>query len=429
MTESRTVSRFETPSSVADTPVKHLGYPLLLLLLSWTTLSAEELVPLVGKPISGRLLSVSSDTLTFQNGDAPPVTYSFKEIGAVDFKVPVTALPKDSKYDLLELTDGSQFRLTQLKLTGKTLQFSPAGADGKLKTDLPMSSVFYFLRNADDTTQRDEFQKLLKSRGKRDLFVVKTSSGLNPISGTLLQGNETGDRVDFEREDGQKVTLPLSRASGGLIFNQPSKDQVLPTLCKVIDVQGNLLFATQVELVGTGLKVRTVSGATIEYPSLQAISKLDFSQGNLQYLSDLTPAVDYPPADKDGPLGEQFPFQPTVQSDKALFSPEIVLDGKKYTKGFTMPRGAIATFKLDGTYREFKSIVGILDGNNRDTWALRLTIDVDGRTVFNEVITKKAKSRTLGLNIKDAKELKIAVEPVGEYLGDQINLAEARLQK
>jgi hypothetical protein len=411
--------------------VKQLGLSSLVLALTWATLSAQDLIPTTGKAINGQLVGITADSLSFKVGEESR-SFSFKEINAIDFKNPVLPTTKDVKFDLVELTDGSQLRISQLKIIAKQFQFStvPAG-EGPLvpKFELPLSSVFWVQRNPDDAPQREEFQKLLKSRGKRDLFVVKTSSGLNPISGTLLSGSETGDRVDFEREDGQKVTLPLSRANGGLIFNQPTKDVIPPTVCKVSDIYGNLLFATQLEIAGEGLKLRTVSGAVVEYPSLKALSKLDFSQGNLQYLSDLSPSVEYFPADKDGPLGEQFYFQPTVQNDKALFTPDIILDTKRYTKGFTMPRGAVATFKLDGTFREFKALAGILDGNNRDTWRLKLIVDVDGRTVFNEVISKKQKARVLGLNIKDAKELKLTVEPVGEFQGDQLNLAEARLQR
>src|SRR5262249_35133699 len=150
--------------------------------------------------------------------------------------------------------------------------------------------------------------------------------GLGPLPGTVLEGSDTGDRVTFEREDGQRVTLPLTRASGGLVFNQITKDVIPPTVCKVYDVLGNVWFATAVEVAGSGLKVKTVSGATIEFPQLAGVSKLDFSQGNVTYLSDLEATTSYPAPEKDGPLGEQFPFAVVYQKDKPIGAAEIVLD-------------------------------------------------------------------------------------------------------
>ena len=87
------------------------------------------------------------------------------------------------------------------------------------------------------------------------------------------------------------------------------------------------------------------------------------------------------------------------------------------------------TYKLDGTFRELKTLAGIPDGTNRDSWSLKLRIEVDGRSVFEETITKKVRTREITLNVKDAKELKIIVERDSLFLGNQLNLAEARLQK
>ena len=49
--------------------------------------------------------------------------------------------------------------------------------------------------------------------------------------------------------------------------------------------------------------------------------------------------------------------------------------------------------------------------------------------VHDEVIPKSAKPREVVLNVKDAKELRVVVERVGLFAGDQINLGDARLQK
>ena len=176
----------------------------------------------------------------------------------------------------------------------------------------------------------------------------------------------------------------------------------------------------------------TVSGATVEYPSLAGVSKLDFSQGNVTYLSDLEAAAEYPPPEKDGPLGEQYPFAVAYQKDRAIGAAEIVLAGRKFAKGISIPPDTALTYNLSGDYREFKAVAGILDGVKPDNGALKLRIEADGRAIFNETVSKKDPPKEITLNVKDVKELKIVVERDPQnalYFGNQINLADARVQK
>ena len=397
---------------------------------------SAELVTLAGKKSAGTLVSVDPQAVGFQEDGAGTVAkVSVKEVALVDLKNAIVAPAKDAKHDEVELTDGSVLRLAGVKVKGKAVEpgWLP-GPDGVAppKADLPLGNVFWLMRDAQDVKARAEWKKLLAARGKRDLFVIRQDTGLNPLPGTVIEGNADGDRVTFQREDGQSASLPLTRATGGLVFNQPPKDVIPPTVCKVYDVFGNVWFAQAVEVAGSGLKVKTVSGSTIEYPSLAGVSKLDFSQGNVTYLSDLEAAADYPPPETDGPLGEQYPFAVTYQKDRAIGAAEIVLAGKKFAKGVSVPPDTALTYNLSGDYREFKAVAGILDGVRPDNGALRLRVEADGRAIFNETVSKKDPPKEITLNVKDVKELKIVVERDPQnalYFGNQLNLADARVQK
>jgi hypothetical protein len=397
---------------------------------------SAELVTLAGKKAGGTLVSVDPQAVGFKEDGATAVAkVPVKEVAAVDLKNKVVAPAKDARYDEIELTDGSALRFAGLKVKGKKVEPAwLAGPDGVAPptADVPLGSVFWLMRGAEDAKARTEWKTLLAGRGKRDLFVIRQAEGLSPLPGTVIEGTEAGDRIAFEREDGRRSTLPLARATGGLVFNQPPKDVIPPTVCKVLDVFGNVWYARAVEVSGTGLKVTTVSGATVEYPSLAGVSKLDFSQGNVTYLSDLEAAAAYPPPEADGPLGKEYPFAVTYQKDRPIGGPEIVLGGRKFAKGISIPPDTTLTYKLAGDYREFKAVVGILDGVKPDNGTLRLRIEADGRTIFNEAVGKKEPPKVITLNVKDVKELKIAVERDPQnalYFGNQINLADARVQK
>lgn len=386
---------------------------------------AADLVPLAGTPTGGTLVAIDAQFVTFKTDSGTVVKMPVKDVAAVDLKN--KPLPPEPKFDEIELTDGSVLRVSAVQIKGKAVTptlAAGAGAPGPT-IELPLGAVFSLMRGAEDDKVRAEWKKLLAGRGKRDLFVVRQADGLNPLPGTVLEGNETGDRVSFEREDGNKVNLPLTRATGGLVFNQPPKDVIPPTVCRVIDVAGNTWFATAVEVAGSGLKVKTVSGATVTYPALAGVSKLDFSRGNVAYLSDLEATADAPPAAKDEPLELRY------AKDRPVIGADIAFDGRKFAKGVAVPRDTTLTYKLDGGgYREFKAVAGIPDGQNRTSWALRLRVEMDGRAVIDEVVAKKEKPKELNLNVKDAKELKITVTAEGlTGLGFELDLGDARLQK
>ncbi len=392
--------------------------------------SAADATTLAGRTVTGELVSIDATTVTICDA-AGPTKLLIKELAVVETRKPPVP-PKEVKFDELELTDGSVLRLTKLLVRGKQVEPTLLTHSEPLtapKVELPLGAAFSYLRNADDAKVRDDWKKLLAGRGKRDLFVVRGGDGLNPLAGTVIEGTEAGDALTFEREDGMKVNLKLTRASGGIAFNQPTRDQVPPTLCKVTDAFGNSLVATRLDSDGGTLKVTTVSGATVTYAELNAVVKLDFRQGNLTYLSDLDAVAEYAPPEKDGLLGEQFGYQRKLTRDRSLDGSDVTLDGKKFARGVSLPPDCVATYKLGGDYREFKAVVGILDGANRESWSLRLRVEVGGRALFDEVIPKAAKPREIVLNVKDAKELRVVVERVGLFAGDQINLGDARLQK
>jgi hypothetical protein len=287
---------------------------------------------------------------------------------------------------------------------------------------LPLDNLFAVLRGADDPKNREEWKKVLAARGKRDQFVVKRGDGFEPVAGTVVEGDEDGDAITFEREAGGRTTFKLTRATGGLVFNQPPRGVIPPTVCKVVDVFGNTLTAQSVELTGSGVVVKTVSGATFEYPSAAGVAKLDFSQGNVLYLSDMTPEVTAPTAGAEPP----FPFRVNQTDEK---NAPLRLDGAAFARGLWVRADTTLGYKLTGEYREFKALVGIDESVAEPSYSVRLVIEADGKVVFSEVVARKDKARPVTLDVKGAKVLKIAVERTHPIDGVSVDLAEARLQK
>ncbi len=389
------------------------------------TLTAADITLLSGKTSKGTLVGVDAQSVTVKDG-SETVKISVKDMAAVDLGAKVIALPPDTKYDELELTDGSTLRVTGFKLPKKVVSVTPlaAGSVAPPELDLPMTSVFYLCRDAHDLAARVRWKKLIADRGKRDLFVFLSDDRLDPLRGTILEGNEAGDRIVFLNEADETVTYPLTRAGGGLVFNQPPSAVVPPTVCKVLDVFGNLLFAQAVTVEGSGLTVKTVAGATVRYKTLDAVSKLDFSSGNVTFLSDLEAVVAAPPAAADEP---SVPYL----KDKVFGNTPLRLAGRVYQKGLWVYPETTLTYKLNGDYREFKAVIGI-DDEGREAnvnSAAKLVVSADGRVLLTQTYKRGDAVKEVTLNVKDVKELKVAVSRDSLFSGSHLDLADARLQK
>ncbi len=386
-------------------------------------LSAADLSTLTGKKHVGDVTGIADGVLTIRT-EAGPVGVAVKDVFVVDFGRKVEAPAKDAKYDEIELVDGSVIRASGLAIKGKAVDpaLLAAGAAPAPKFAIPLETLFFYQRGADDAKARANWRKLLAGRGKRDLFVVRNDDELSPVPGTVLGGNDAGDGIEFEKEAGsERVSYKLTRATGGLVFNQPPRGEIPPTLCKVHDVFGNSLVARDLKVTKDGYAVTTVAGATFIYAPA-GLAKLDFSQGNIAYLSDLETTVTAP---------QQVPGEPyfTYLRDKNQDGAPLKLDGVSYAKGLWLYPDTTLAYKLNGDYRELKLIAGIDESVPVANSTVRLVILADGKELFAAKVSRKDAAKTLNLDVKGVKELRIGLERDGLYLGNQINLAEARVQK
>lgn len=398
----------------------------LIVIAAWVPAHGDDLLLLSGKSLNGEFVGIEGEEVLFKDMATNSVArVPLQQLQWIDLKNPAVSLGDNVKRDLVELIDGSKFVVSEVLIKNKTVELTPLdGPEGidKPKLTVPLGDLFTILRGAESPQNRVEWRALMASRGKRDLFVIRSSTGLQPLPGTVLEGNETGQAVTFEREDGVKANLKLSRASGGLVFNQPPRGEIPSTLCKVTDAFGNLLTAQALTITDSGLTVKTVSGAEINYPNIKAIAKLDFTEGNLAYLSDLEPEVDAPQPEL-GDLGFTFLRDRTPEGDG------LKLNGQKFNKGLWLFPDVTLTYDLDGEYREFQAVLGIDERVPVGNSSARIVIQADGRTVYTGTVNRKDEPTPLTLDVNGVKTLRIITGAESLFLGGQLNLADARVQK
>ena len=400
------------------------------LLVIASTARADDLTTTAGKKLTGKVVSVDGQGVTFTASEAS-VKVAGRDIVLIDFGHKIVTPAKDAKFNELELTDGSTFRIGKFLVKGKKVEFEPPpGPPGvpPPTLEVPLGAVFSIMRSAEDPKAREAWKKMLATRGKRDLYVIREEAGLNFVQGTILAGDDAGTRLNFEKEDGTKTDLLLSRATGGLVFSQPAPAQVPLTLCKVHDVFGNSLTAQAVELTPSGVAVTTVSGVVVKYQATTALSRLDYAQGNVAYLSDLLPLVDAPgvPADEKGL--RQNVTAPYLR-DQSLANDGLRLGTETFPKGLWVAPETVLTYALGGDYGQFKAVIGIEEIGLNATSEARVTLEADGRVVFAETLRRKEKAKPVVLSVKGVKQLRVIVEAETPVNGNFVILGDARVEK
>jgi hypothetical protein len=174
--------------------------------------------------------------------------------------------------------------------------------------------------------------------------------------------------------------------------------------------------------------VKTVSGVDVKYQSTAALVKFDYNQGNVAYLSDLDPRVDYPdvPADEKGlRLNVTVPYI----KDQGLSGEPLKLGTDSFAKGLVIAPDTMLTFTINGDYRDFKAVLGLPENLPDADLEAKVTVEADGRVLFSESIKRKDKPKNLALDVKGVKQLRVIVDGDFAVNGNRVVLADARVQK
>jgi hypothetical protein len=405
---------------------------LLAALLVVSTGLAADIVPVTGEPIKGEVVSVTDKEVVFTQG-GKKVTRPIKEILKLDYR-DVGKLPAGKSFALVELTDGTQLFAEKLLL--KKRDFDLTLLSGPTMT-LPWEAVANVLFDAASEENRREWKsRVFNSRGK-DVVVTKRKVKdrdreyeiASNLEATFGDGDETGTAIRFAVTLGGQTTEATRKFSTlrGLIFKHTLGAKAAPFTCKLLDTTQNVVMVSSVAPRDGGLVVTTPSGAKIDFGNEQ-IARLDYTQGRLEYLSDLTPTkmVTRSNLDEDGD-----PDQWHVFKDSNLDKRPMTIAGITYPKGLALKPYAELVFDLKGEYREFEAVVGIDDGVSA-AGASTLLVEIDGKELATVTISSddKVRHRPLKLNVKDARALRVVVKADGEFdTARHLNLADAKVRK
>jgi hypothetical protein len=405
---------------------------------AWAADPPISIRTLDGKTITGELTGITDREVQLKV-DGKPLSTPLESVLQIDIQpLPVGAASK-SAYSAVALTDGSVLRCSKFGIKGKdaTLTLS---ADQQFT--VPLTAVSSVLNEANNEALGKHFRDYVaKSKQKRsDFLLVKRGEALNGLDGTVGDGDEKGENVEFTRE-GQKLPISLAKTQG-IIFFRETDPKMVPAACKLLDMARNEVMIATIAKSEKGFQITTPSGAKIDYPR-QLIARLDYSKGKLTFLSDIDP-VEIVENCTEG--------QDSVQHfhrDKNLDGGAIRIGPSSYSKGLSLHSHTELEYDLKGEYREFSAFLGIEESIGGGDGPTVVKILGDGKELYNGTLKKGQKLNPtakppgaaaakkdnemvlpLKLSVVNVLKLRIVVES-GDLLdlGKHATLAEAQVSK
>lgn len=255
--------------------------------------------------------------------------------------------------------------------------------------------------------------------------VEKESIGLDSLEGVLHE--ITDDHVAFEF-DGTRVEVPRHKVEGVIYFHRTANRQSEPT-SRVFTADGSAWNFKSCELDGDTIKGVSVSGIRLNLP-VAKITKIDFSVGNLVFLSDLKPDAFEWKSDLE--TSKTPPVVSTwyrLRVDEGFYGGPLILDAHSYEKGLALHSRTKLSYRLTREFERFAAIAGI-DDRYRADGNVTLTISGDGKPLMSENLAG-SKLINIDLDLRGVRRLEILVD-FGEDkvgYGDYLNLCNARLMK
>jgi hypothetical protein len=395
----------------------------LLLFLCVSTAPAAELHTLKGEVLKGDVQGINDKEIVLAVGGKRVAT-PLPQVLKIDFSAKKERL--EEKYSDVELNDGTLLHCKDVAIKGKQIKLQTLAGQ---ELDLPLSAVANVLFPAHEEKYRKEWSERVAKKHRQDVVCINKSGTVNPLPGTIGEGDESGTKIAFTTARGLSGSLPLSNVHG-LIFFRELDPNAPPVLCKLYDSFGDVVMVSAATTTPKGLSVTTPAGAKIEY-ALDALTRLDYTQDKVTFLSHATPVKVIETSNME--------HIEHYRRDVNLDGRPLRVWGKEYPLGLALHAHTELEFDLKGDYREFKAVVGIDETVGGIDGPVVLEIEGDGKTLFRQTYTRKMKFENEEqkkkmteptLNIKDVQRLRIIVKS-GELLdlGKHLDLANAKVSK
>lgn len=399
---------------------------------------------LAGESVSGRITALNPDKIDLA-ANAAARTLATADIMWVEFPQSQSTTEKATHW--VELVDGSK-----LQAVSYTVSAGKAHLDlvSGLGLEIPTRGI-RTVRFRQQTTPElaGQWREIVNSMATGDMVVIRKSTirapdgsdnepgagathSLDQLEGTLLDVGP--DSVQFEF-DGEKINIRREKLDG-LVYFQPAKREFSPPLARVSDSGGSAWLIRDLSLSGNHLTTTSLGGIAIEWP-LAAVAKIDFSVGNIVFLSELEPdsgggepAISLQPASMANKFGRVF----QLRAAPPLGADAFRIGGVRFDAGLSLHSPLTLVYRVPEGFRRFRAIAGV-DDSVVSPGRFELVIRGDNQELLRQSFSGAASAEgrsplSIDLDISRVRRITIVLDPAdGQDIGDQLDLCEARFTK
>ncbi|MCO6456552.1 MAG: NPCBM/NEW2 domain-containing protein [Pirellulaceae bacterium] len=377
------------------------------------TLTAQEL--------TGQLVQLDDQAAVIETS-AGPQTVPLADLLTITPQTAAPAAPAAPRY-WLRLIDG-----TQLPVEGYTVKDRQAIAvlAGGLRQEIPTRAIAWVRFRAPEAEIDPQWNQIVAQKAAGDVVVIRKSpTALDQLEGVLHEIDESTVQFEF---DGDRIPVGLQKLEGVVYFH-PLGQQLPRAACKLSTTDGSTWQARDLRLTDGKLAMTTAAGLRVELP-WERVKALDYSSGNVVYLSDLEPeTANWTPFMEIPALAAKLSRLYGPRRDKAFDGGKLQLDGKSFAKGLALHSRTELVFRLADSYRRLQAEYGI-DEAVGDAGHVELVVLGDDRELFRAAVSGRDKPARLDVDITGVRRLKLLVD-YGQQLdiADHLNLCNARMIK
>lgn len=368
------------------------------------------------EPERGISLVVDLKRLSIQTADGKVVDGPIEEVIEARFvPAPVLQAAKASPFEV-RLLDGSRIRGTILETKPDFLRIqSPTLSPGNKWLLISIEEIVEVRRVAG--ARIPGAAKLVRIRDQDAAYRLDGSR----VSGTVSAFAKKGVRMD--RGDLGERLIPYSDLAALFVDNDvPDRPSGIHATARFAD-ESSVVLPLGFRIARGEISGKTASGIAIRAKTNQLVS-LGYRGGRFDHLSDLaTQSIERKPF---FPLPElparkvMLDFVCPVRLDRSPDNNPIRLHGRRFEKGIGVRPETTISWKLDGTYKRFRTTCGIDDevlgaeyGRGAGTGSVVFRVLLDDKEVWNSGIVSGGKApKHVELKLGTARKLSLQVRVV-----------------
>jgi len=398
----------------------------------WTTVlfsallftSAEAQVTLLsGDQTSGTITAISTKAITLHS-DQGDTEHPLNKIQAVVFPQNPLAPPKAGVISIT-FYDGTILYATKVALTDAEVQIVLVG-DHSLDIRADSIKDIRFKTLSGEALQ--QYETIIGNNAAEDILMIQRTSGaIDQLEGIIESIDDEFVTFNF---DGEKIPVEIKKLAGVRLL-RPADRELSATVCKITDTRNNVFFVSDLSLEPTGrmMNIKLSTGDSINL-EMDMVHRMDFSNNNVLYLSDLKPeSVQWKPFLTGNLIRDRLARVYRPRHDTSLDGSPIVIGVESYRKGFSLHSRTVMALRLPEAYSKLQMDIGI-DPSMNGRGHVELIILGDNKQLFRDFVSGTDAPRSLDINITGIRRITITVD-YGKNLdiGDQLNLGNARVLK